>query len=306
MEVLLSQVFFDNEGREGNPVLLALLKKEESKYFSDVLLTLQTLLQSIQDQNTPPLEVLQQLDLSDNILQTLFDHHVLTACCAVIHIDGVQHHNVVRAQYFNATHLIQCCGHGLFALSDVLFQRFPSLSSIDYASLATAYKKSHHHLSPVTVLSLPILAVEDISIPEFCNAELTDAEILSAWQTENAQGYLLLEVNSNIDLASLEVNVNCLEQYTLRACLIFQRKKTHGQWCITMRYFAPQYGVREDLATASVVRVLAFILPVTKALEHVTIIQASAAGASFSLHRQTTDVLIRGNSKVVYANEIEK
>jgi hypothetical protein len=74
---------------------------------------------------------------------------------------------------------------------------------------------------------------------------------------EGREGYLILEWPAGYSLESLPVPGSSLRSLTRRALIVTCADESASDPDIRLRYFAPQHGVAEDVATGSAMRVLA-------------------------------------------------
>lgn len=103
------------------------------------------------------------------------------------------------------------------------------------------------------------LAPEVCEIPAWCG-QYFDVEPDAAATAGAADGYLVLEWPAGFELTSLSRPRETLAQHTARSLIVTcaaENVLTQEKESIHYRYFAPQYGVSEDAATGSAMRVLA-------------------------------------------------
>ncbi|CAH0990568.1 hypothetical protein SIN8267_00661 [Sinobacterium norvegicum] len=153
-----------------------------------------------------------------------------------------------RLYCFNARQLIQCCGHGLLAAAHYLKPHLPRYFLVADNRLPVRYQ-------PTVAVGLPRLGCDVIAIPDWLN-QVFDAHPLTAAFAGDEQGYLILHFDDDITLPLLRPRLERLQQYSQRAIIVTQwlgqQEADYG-----LRYFAPQYGVDEDVVTGSAQRVLA-------------------------------------------------
>ena len=106
-------------------------------------------------------------------------------------------------------------------------------------------------------ISLPLLAVTPIQTPQWLTQLFGDTAPLAAAISGGDADYLVVQWPAGFDLGQLPVPL-MLGKFTQRA-LIATCESRHSQGLadIESRYFAPQYGVPEDPATGSAMRILA-------------------------------------------------
>ena len=108
----------------------------------------------------------------------------------------------------------------------------------------------------------------------------------------SAQGYLVLQWPDDFDLKQLRRPTSILSKQTERALICTAAHPGMGEGEIQLRYFAPQYGVEEDSATGSAMRVLAdYWYP---RFSQLTAYQCSAGGGLLLSRRTATHVEVGG------------
>ena len=103
------------------------------------------------------------------------------------------------------------------------------------------------------------LAPEASEIPAWCK-HYFEVEPDAAATAGAADGYLVLEWPAGFELTSLPKPRESLARHTARSLIVtcaVENVLTQEKESIHYRYFAPQYGVSEDAATGSAMRVLA-------------------------------------------------
>ncbi len=111
----------------------------------------------------------------------------------------------------------------------------------------------------ISWLAFPSIDVEAVAVPDWVRA-LLGATPEQAATAGPENGYLIVEMAADCDLAALPAPGDALTKRSTRS-LIVTRRTTGGDSLqgetIQFRYFAPQFGVPEDTATGSAMRVLA-------------------------------------------------
>lgn len=103
------------------------------------------------------------------------------------------------------------------------------------------------------------LTPKSCEIPVWCQ-QYFDVEPAAAATAGAADGYLVLEWPAGFELASLPTPTESLAQHTKRSLIVTcasENEAAQEAESFHYRYFAPQYGVGEDAATGSAMRVLA-------------------------------------------------
>lgn len=184
-------------------------------------------------------------------------------------------------QCYNSQQLIQCCGHGLLMAADYWLQEtgYQSLSlnmngSKIKASLELDADSGDSQQSKIC-LHFSDISITPVAVPDWLKEELGLAGGLwpiAAAHIGDDQGYLVLQFADNTDLKTLPAPQLSVASYSQRAIIytsaLSNSEQTNSEQSsceqlniseghINLRYFAPQYGVAEDVATGSAMRVLA-------------------------------------------------
>lgn len=162
---------------------------------------------------------------------------------------------VIKVRCYQYQRLIQCCGHGLLASAHYWQQQ------LDCDELLLEMNNSpvpSWHEDELTWLSFNTLSTHRCQVPEWINQVFPDpVQPIAAATAGDDQGYLVLQWPDAFSLAQLPQPKAGLEQFTQRAVICTTAQPDAGNGAIELRYFAPQYGVEEDMATGSAMRVLA-------------------------------------------------
>ena len=106
-------------------------------------------------------------------------------------------------------------------------------------------------------ISLPHIEVLPAEVPHWLAEVFGNTAPLAAATAGGVSDYLVVQWPAGFDLAQLPVPQG-LGMFTPRALIATcESCYSHGLARIESRYFAPQYGVSEDAATGSAMRVLA-------------------------------------------------
>lgn len=166
-----------------------------------------------------------------------------------------------KVQCFNKDNAIQYCGHGMIAAAKMIFAK-SDVSEIIINNTTAALLRRHSASNDVIELAMPRLTATMQAVPGWMRNVLTlNAEsVLPGYSavSDKEDGYLLLEITPVLnvkDFSALKLDLTPVCNNTKRAVVViqFDREKKH----LYMRYFAPQYGVIEDTATGSVMRLVA-------------------------------------------------
>ncbi|QFU76865.1 PhzF family phenazine biosynthesis protein [Halioglobus maricola] len=197
---------------------------------------------------------------------------------------------------------IQCCGHGLFAAAHALLATGEH-SRISLGEGISAQRTPDPQGNLQTWLNLPALATVDIELPLWARTlasqqgkQITPA---GAAATTRADGYLLLHIDNAVNIAELEVDLAAITRHTQQAVLLWQ----YQDKVVRMRYFAPQYGNDEDMATGSALRVLAPHLQRAAGLSSFDVIQCSSSGGRMTAKNTDDSVSISGNIRLIESRD---
>ena len=152
-------------------------------------------------------------------------------------------------------HPIECCGHGLLAVAHIWLRRLQR----DLLVLSMHQSTVHCWRSDgLTWLRFRRESVVAATVPAWTAAVFPQQpQPVAAATCGGERGYLVLQWPDDCDLRDLSPPGRGLTQWSQRAVICTAAQPASGNAAITLRYFAPQYGVPEDAATGSAVRVLA-------------------------------------------------
>ena len=157
--------------------------------------------------------------------------------------------------YAPQLHPIQCCGHGLLAAAYYWLQRLEcdALDLLMYNSVIKAWREQSF-----TWLRFNTIETFSCTMPTWVKELFPiKQQPQQAALAGNQDGYIILQWPENFDLGRLEQVGARLTEHTQRALICTSLQAEHNSPVVQLRYFAPQYGVDEDIATGSAVRVLA-------------------------------------------------
>ncbi len=167
---------------------------------------------------------------------------------------------------------IQCCGHGLLAAAQVIHSRTADNRFSMYSgdTELRVYRQDQQ-------LWLAFLrrSVTTIVVPRWV-VDWLPAVPLRAAIAGAEDGYLIVEVPEDFDLATWRPNFDHITANTQRAVILTQADS--GEFDFRLRYFAPQYGNNEDAATGSGMRVLAEYWHLIKPRAQYKALQCSSSG----------------------------
>ena len=214
----------------------------------------------------------------------------VSTTCFINEVDST-HFDV---QCFSDDKAIQCCGHGMIAAAEVVFENSKITNIIFNQSVSVLNKGSEIELT------LPRMFSKVSDVPDWANKVMTfGGGYLMPNQTaisDKLDGYFLLEFNPNLSLdvfSGLLLDLNTVCESTKRAVVIiqFDDKNRH----LYTRYFAPQYGVNEDSATGSVMRFVADYIMQTYDIAEYQVSQCSKEGGFMKINCREKDIVITAN-----------
>lgn len=130
----------------------------------------------------------------------------------------------------------------------------------------------------MTWLSFDTLTTHRCPLPNWIDQVFPGQEVpIAAATAGGEQGYLVLQWPDAFSLSQLSQALALVTEYTQRALICTAAQPDQGDGAIELRYFAPQHGVIEDLATGSAMRVLSHFW--SSRFQQLTAWQCSAAGA---------------------------
>ena len=132
----------------------------------------------------------------------------------------------------------------------------------------------------VNWVSFPCLDTSAAEVPDWAEALLGQAPQRAA-QAGPEDGYTIVEMPEACDLALLKAPGEALSDRSQRSLIVTRKVSTDTTLCgetIQYRYFAPQHGVPEDIATGSAMRVLAAYWQARGAGDELQALQRSAEG----------------------------
>lgn len=151
--------------------------------------------------------------------------------------------------------LIQCCGHGLLAAAHG-WHRLLDCHRVTLdmnGSRVPSWRQDGD-----TWLQFRRVTTKPCPVPGWIAQVFPDQrQPVVAVSSGGEQGYLVVQWPDNHDLHTVRPNVSRLSEATARALICTAAQPEEGEDTIQLRYFAPQYGVPEDDATGSAMRVLA-------------------------------------------------
>ncbi|MDK1286181.1 PhzF family phenazine biosynthesis protein [Pseudoalteromonas umbrosa] len=194
-----------------------------------------------------------------------------------------------RIRWFSPYGEIQFCGHATLAAADVLTSTFTLVDKeIIFESSNQTIRVSHQG-GELFVMCLPQASLEittdfDHIFPVF-NQTLSNIK-----HTEPHDGYFVAQAANMQDLIELDFNAKEYIKCTRRALLV---TTNHGLGSdgFYFRYFAPQYGSKEDQATGSAAPLLAsyWQIPANKIFN---CYQLSVSGGYYQIYKSAQQVCV--------------
>ncbi|MCB1704043.1 MAG: PhzF family phenazine biosynthesis protein [Halioglobus sp.] len=190
--------------------------------------------------------------------------------------------------YSAAGQIIQCCGHGLLAAAHSWQRRLQRdrLPLVMNGSVVPSWREGD-----LTWLRFASLRTRACVLPDWLSQLFPGSPPLAAATAGGEQGYLVLQWPDDFALQRLLPPVDAGD-YTGRALICTAAQPQWGAAAVQLRYFAPQYGVVEDAATGSAMRVLAHYW--SPRHSHLTAHQASQAGGLLLSRYQSSHVEVGG------------
>ncbi|WP_169816860.1 PhzF family phenazine biosynthesis protein [Kangiella sediminilitoris] len=227
---------------------------------------------------TEPLEVRQ--------MQALAQEERAPATCFL----QLNDNNSINVRFFNTSHEILLCGHGLLACARVLTDY--GFHSMTIKTVSDKVQVEVQSDSSVWVKFSELVAEPDLA-PDWIATCLSvpPADVSRAGPSN---GYWVMEWPADFDLSSLVINSDVLKSSTQRA-LIATQKSNRNKLDYCFRYFAPQHGVTEDKATGSANRVLTSYWSKKLGKPEVNALQLSPGGAFLKGRFEHGAVWISGN-----------
>lgn len=198
--------------------------------------------------------------------------------------------------------VIQCCGHGLLAAASFWLSRHKlgqltlQMNGSSIQCVTPASGEDSEQDTQLLWLSFTPLAVTPCPIPPWTERLFGSIPIAAA-QAGDWRGYIILEWPQDYPLDTLPGPAALLQAATERALIVTAACGSGSgtqEEDIRFRYFAPQYGVDEDSATGSAMRVLASYWQQRRDIQQLTAYQCSPAGGLLYSRIENRRVLVGG------------
>lgn len=240
-------------------------------------------------------------------LPTIEEHQALLTSditypdITMVYIKAItERHFAIR--WFNRNNAIQRCGHGTLAAAAYIhdYRNNSDNSKIHYqfsSDKETLEVSANENRYSITFPIADLHTSQALSIP---NQKKINDHACSMSQTQEDNGYLIIEFSNSEQVKLFECNQNFIEYIGQRA-LIITAKSYLLNSDITFRYFAPQYGQIEDSATGSAGSVLWPFWKKRLGTTHKSILrcaQLSKAGGYLELtQKNKKEVVVSGHVK---------
>ena len=205
----------------------------------------------------------------------------VTQCCTWLSVDGVPH---VRC-WTPEGRPINLCGHGLLSCGTAWAERGYSVSRMimNHANVRFSLQQD------ISWIGFDPITIESSVVPDWVE-KVFGSVPQSAAVAGGEAGYLILCWPDSVDLRDLTVPGAELAEHTGRAIIATCADDQSSALDIRHRYFAPQHGIAEDIATGSAMRVLACFWQVQAGYDALRAWQCSAEGGH--LFSRTEDGVI--------------
>ncbi|MCF2859576.1 PhzF family phenazine biosynthesis protein [Pseudoalteromonas sp. SMS1] len=184
---------------------------------------------------------------------------------------------------------IQFCGHATLAAADVLISILNTCQDRLYFEssnriICVTRQGAGNYMMHVSLSELKV------SKPSKVLLSLFGKQLTHFKETESSDGYLVARLPTKKSVADFDFNELKYSQLTRRA-LIVTSCEPHNSRCLYFRYFAPQYGVREDPATGSAAPILAAFWQL-QPHQIYSCHQLSAQGAFYQILQRDNDLCV--------------
>ncbi len=192
-----------------------------------------------------------------------------TQCCTWLAEDGVPQ---IRC-WTPGGYAIRVCGHGLLGCGMMWAKLGQANSRMVMNDTAVQFCPQ----GDIGWLGFEALDCTPSAVPEWVEQVFGSAPRAAAVAGDEA-GYLILMWPDDAELRKLPVPGPELKEHTRRAIIATCADTTNSVMDIKQRYFAPQHGTAEDVATGSAMRVLASFWQAQAGFDELCAWQCSAKG----------------------------
>ena len=199
-----------------------------------------------------------------------------------------------QVRFFERGHEILRCGSGCLAIAHVLKR----VENYEYRNVVFS---SEGPVQLGTQGETYYFEAEGLSYRTLKNKrfwqKVIDKPILSSTYIGGANDYCLLVVKDLAQLVSLNVNYAKLTQFSKRALIVSAPLKNSFDYAL--RYFAPQYGKKEDSATGSANAQIAAYWQKKVGKRLIRGVQVSSTGGVFQVLKNGKKQRVIGLSKIM-------
>lgn len=188
---------------------------------------------------------------------------------------------------------IQCCGHGLLSAAALWDKHWGQAGTLEMGHSNVACRRE----ARITWLGFATIECTDTPPPGWL-FELMNRQSLRCAHAGGDDGYLISQFPAGTTLQDMAAPGTTLSNYSRRALIVTCEAPPQGLPTGTdfhFRYFAPQYGVPEDSATGSAMRVLARFWQHRGLGDTLTAHQCSAAGGILHSHVREDTTWVGGH-----------
>jgi predicted PhzF superfamily epimerase YddE/YHI9 len=193
---------------------------------------------------------------------------------------------------------ISLCGHGLLCCGRAWHRLGRPVSRMTMNGMSLAFRCAED----LAWIGLPSIESRACRVPAWTRDVFHSIPWRAALAGDES-GYLVLEWPAGFDLSSLPVPGSALGRRTGRSLIVTCADDVDPAFDIQLRYFAPQHGVPEDMATGSAMRVLASYWSNRELDERLTAWQCSPRGGVLRSRMEGPVTWIGGR---VLASEVGK
>lgn len=210
--------------------------------------------------------------LGDNTLATTSHPHSYCLSSIPEQTDGEQYTITLQCYAPNGT-AIRCCGHGLLAAAHYWTQALDTdqLSFVMGDEVINSVRRN----SCLWLQFAPVV-IDRCELPAWIDVFIGQSLPIAAATVGDKHGYLILQWPDASDLSQIDIAINRIAGVSQRAVICTAAQLDEDTDTVQLRYFAPQYGVPEDTATGSAMRILAAYW--AQRFESIRAIQRSARG----------------------------
>ncbi|KGJ96027.1 PhzF family phenazine biosynthesis protein [Thalassotalea sp. ND16A] len=158
-------------------------------------------------------------------------------------------------RWFSAKGEIQFCGHATLAAADVVFFASTTIiNKICFHSVSNEIQVVKNG-SENYIMRLNRVKLATIKL-SYALAKVLNNELVKVKQSHAEDGYLIIQLPNKACVANFDFDSHQYGKLTRRALIVTAQDKT-SLHSLYFRYFAPQYGNKEDPATGSAAPLLA-------------------------------------------------